>query len=250
MKITIITAVKNGAETIWKCLESVSRQKTEIEHLIIDGGSTDRTCEIIKSFADTELVRHILIQEPDRGIYDAMNKGINRATGDVVGILNADDVYAGEHVLADVKTVFEGSSVDACYGDIVCVSAGNPDRIVRRWKAGKFGRNRFLWGWMPPHPSFFVRKEIYKRLGGFRLDLDTSADYELMLRFLYRHEISTGYLPATLVKMRYGGASSRSIEARIRANRMDRNAWKVNGLRPYLWTLWFKPLRKVFQFIV
>jgi glycosyltransferase involved in cell wall biosynthesis len=216
-----------------------------------------------------------IISEPDKGIYDAMNKGIRLATGDIIGILNADDLYATPDVLAKVAALFDDPAIEACYGDLEYVknsekvpmkrgegdlypaSHGSPltmhrshFTVVRYWKSGVYNRNKFKWGWMPPHPTFFVRRSVYERHGTFNLQLGSAADYELMLRFLYVHGIRTAYLPEVLVLMRAGGASNESLAARIKANRMDRKAWEINGLKPYPWTLLLKPLRKLPQYFL
>ena len=242
--ISIITATFNSASTLRDCLTSVSSQHITTEHLIIDGVSTDKSLAIVNSYP------HIakIISEPDRGIYDAMNKGIALATGDVIGILNSDDFYADRDVLAKVAQVFTKDGVDSCYGDLVYVDPANISRITRVWKSGPFHINNFFWGWMPPHPTFFVRRTLYEKYGMFNLNLGSAADYELMLRFLVKHKITMSYIPEVLVKMRAGGVSNVSLRNRLKANRMDRKAWEVNGLDPFPWTTCLKPLRKIGQF--
>jgi glycosyltransferase len=244
--ISIITATYNSEATLRDCLASVAAQTLEAEHIIVDGRSTDGTMELVRAYPHAA---HRVLSEPDSGMYDAMNKGIGRATGDVVGILNSDDYYASPRVLEWVAQAFRDPAVDACYGDLVYVDAREAGRVVRYWRAGRFERRSMLWGWMPPHPTFFVRRSVYERYGAFNLDLGSAADYEIMLRFLLKHSLSATYIPRVLVKMRTGGASNVSIRARLRANRMDRRAWRVNGLRPYPWTLWAKPLRKLSQWV-
>jgi len=212
-----------------------------------------------------------------------MNKGIAMATGEVIGILNADDFYASPGVLAKVAQVFEDPEVMCCYGDLEYVAAADEGRglrdegaiqnskfntsthfdvvqykslsagiqnfkVVRYWHSGTFTPRSFYWGWMPPHPTFFVRKSVYERFGNFRLDMGSAADYEMMLRLLQKHGLRTVYIPDVLVRMRVGGASNASLTARTKANLMDRRAWEVNGLKPYPWTLFCKPLRKVGQY--
>ena len=243
--ISIITPTYNAEATIGDCLVSINGQKnTFIEHIVIDGGSEDRTGDILKASGH---FTHF-VSEPDNGIYDAMNKGLYLATGEIVGILNADDFYAHEKVLANVLKVFEDSSVNACYGDLQYIDYDNTDKVVRHWRSGEYtSPKQFYWGWMPPHPTFFVRKRVYEKYGLFNLELGSAADYELMLRFAVRHKIKVAYLPEVLVQMRVGGASNKSLKNRLTANQMDRKAWRVNGLMPYPWTLWLKPLRKVPQ---
>ena len=246
IRISVITASYNSAATIRDCLESVRSQRVDSEHIIIDGGSTDGTLEIVNSFSYVSKI----VSEADNGIYDAMNKGITMASGDVVGILNSDDFYAHPDVLTRVAQVFADRSIDSCYGDLNYVDPADTSRIIRRWKSRTFNRNNFYWGWMPPHPTFFVRRSVYEKYGKFDLTLGSSADYELMLRFLVKHKITTAYIPEVLVKMRVGGISNSSIKNRIEANRMDRKAWKANGLKLYPWTTIFKPLSKITQFYV
>jgi glycosyltransferase len=244
--ISIITANFNSAPTLDKCLASVRHQTVDSEHIFIDGGSTDRSLDV----ADRH--RRVLsrvISEPDKGLYDAMNKGLGLASGDVVGFLNADDFYPTRRVLSRVVAIFDDPSVDACYGDLVYVDRANPERVRRFWRAGAYAPNRFYHGWMPPHPTFFVRLSVYERFGGFNLDLGSSADYELMLRFMLKHSIQSVYIPSILVHMQSGGVSNASLSGRIKANRMDRKAWCVNGLRPYPWTLFMKPMSKIFQWV-
>ena len=246
MKISVITAVLNGERTIRDCMESVQKQTCPAEHIIVDVGSTDGTLEIVRVYAEKT---DRLVSGLDCGIYDAMNKGISLATGDVVGILNADDFYPNADVLVKVARIFGDESVDACYGDLDYVDDLDTGRVVQRWRSGPYDINRFYHGWMPPHPAFFVRKTCYETFGHYRLDMGSAADYELMLRLLLKHGRTAAYIPEVLVHMRTGGTSNASLLNRIMANRMDRKAWRVNGLKPWPWTLIFKPLRKVVQYL-
>ena len=249
--ISIVTTVRNGAETLRHCLESVAGQTVPIDHIVVDGGSTDGTLELLrKAQTISRAAGHNFrwITGPDQGIYDGMNKGIGLAAGDVIGTLNADDFYPTPHVLEKVAAVFDDPAVDACYGDLFFVQEKNSAfRVVRSWRAGACSLQRFYWGWMPPHPTFFVRRQVYARHGLYRLDLGTASDYELMLRFVVNHRISIRYIPAVIVHMRAGGVSTRSLKSRWAAHRMDRQAWRANGLTPYPWTVTLKPLRKVSQ---
>jgi len=246
MKISIITVSFNSAATIEATLSSVAAQPyATIEHIIVDGGSTDGTLDIIKRYRSS--LAHV-ITEPDKGIYDAMNKGIALASGYVIGILNADDFYANENVIAQIAKVFEDELVDACYGDLVYVDTILTNKVFRYWRSGDYRPERFYHGWMPPHPAFFARRALYEKHGSFNLALGSSADYELMLRFLLKYGANVVYIPAVLVKMRTGGVSNASLRNRLRANRMDRLAWRINGLHPRPWTMYMKPLSKLKQF--
>lgn len=245
-KISIITVCLNAAHTISDTLSSVATQSyPDIEHIIIDGCSTDDTMRIIHQFPHITKV----ISEKDEGIYFAMNKGIQMATGEVIGILNADDVYAHENVLKNVMVLFQDSKTDAVYGDLDFVEAADLLKVKRSWRSGSYKKNAFYFGWMPPHPTFFVRREMYKQHGMFNTKLNSAADYELMLRLLVKNKIKPAYLKEVIVKMRYGGRSTRSIKNRVVANREDRMAWRLNGLKPYFFTLTLKPLRKLNQYI-
>ena len=243
LMISIITPSLNSAEVVADCIGSVAEQTGEIEHLVIDGQSTDETIGIIERSGFPVKV----LSEPASGIYSAINTGIDKAGGDIIGILHADDFYAAKDVLEKVAAVFDDPAIDACYGDLCYVRRANPDQVVRYWRAGEFHPARFLHGWMPPHPTFFVRRKIYEQFGLYRTDLGTSADYELMVRLMVKHEIKAAYIPGVLVHMRTGGMSNASWSSRIQANRMDRQAWRANGLRPYPWTTIAKPLRKLGQ---
>jgi len=247
LKISIITVVFNGAATINHCIESVLGQDYDsIEYIMIDGNSTDGTKEIIESYGDRI---HKYLSEPDKGIYDAMNKGVKLATGDVIGILNADDFYAGNTIISDVARAIEKNQADACYGDLNYVDSNDESIVKRNWVSGRYKPNSFLLGWMPPHPTFFLRKKCYENFGNFRLDMGSAADYELMLRMIYKHGIKLAYIPKVIVKMRTGGVSNSNIKNRIEANKNDQKAWKINELKPWFFTLWLKPIRKITQFI-
>jgi glycosyltransferase involved in cell wall biosynthesis len=247
MKISIITATYNSAATVKDTLTSVRNQDhPDIEHIIIDGSSVDDTLAIVKTFP------HVVkcVSEKDKGIYDAMNKGIGLATGEVIGILNSDDIYTRSSVLSAVARAFADPAVKTVYADLEYVHASNPHKTLRTWKAGSFRKENFYYGWMPPHPTFFVRKEIYDQVGVFNLSLRSAADYEIMIRILLKHGIPAHYIPGVMVKMRAGGMSNASLLNRLRANAEDRLAWKLNDLRPYFFTLYIKPLRKIPQFLI
>ncbi|MGQ9847423.1 MAG: glycosyltransferase family 2 protein [Bacteroidales bacterium] len=246
MKFSIITAVLNNVDTIEACIKSVASQTySDKEHIIIDGGSTDGSLDVIERYRDNIAK---LVSEPDNGIYDALNKGIRSATGELIGILHADDFFADESVISDVVQLIGKKDIDACYGDIVYVDRYNVDRVVRVWKAGEYKRERFKYGWMPPHTAFFCKSGVYRRLGLLDLDFPLAADYELMLRFLYKHKIRVEYLNRTVVKMRTGG-TSRPGTYTLKAVFENYRAWKKNGLS-YPLTMLFKPFSKMSQFFI
>ena len=246
-KVSIITVSYNSAETIKDTIQSVVDQDYDnIEYLIVDGKSSDNTLEIVESFGD-QISK--VVSEKDNGIYDALNKGINMATGDLVAILNSDDVYASNQVISSIVSLMNAEGTDTAYADLVYVDRFDLNKVIRYWKSGAYKQGIFLKGWMPPHPTFFVKKEVYNKLGVFNLSLRTAADYEIMLRILHKHQTSVSYLPETIVRMRVGGVSNMSLKNRIKANREDKKAWELNGLKPGPMTLLFKPLSKIFQYI-
>ncbi len=245
MKISIITVVLNGEQTITDTIESVLTQTYQnIEYIIIDGESNDQTLEIIKSYGNQ--INH-WISEPDQGLYDAMNKGIHLATGDIVGILNSDDIYAHQHIIEIVAKAFKQQQTDSLYGDIKLTSK-DLKKTIRFWRAGNFNKDSLKKGWHPPHPSFFVKRHVYQTYGQFNTDFKIAADYELMLRFLYRYEISSSYIPEIFVKQRVGGKSNKNIINICKANLECCKAFMINDL-PFNPLLFFlKPLSKISQF--
>lgn len=246
MKISVITACLNNADTIEATLRSVTEQElVELEYIIIDGGSSDKTMEIVNAYK-SKIAR--IISDKAEGIYFALNKGIDLATGEVIAFLHADDVYANAQVLSKVMKTMEGKKVDSVYGDLYYVDRNDLSKVIRNWKAGEFKKDSFFKGWMPPHPAFFLRKSCYEKFGKFNTTFRSAADYELMLRMLQKNKISVAYLPEVLVKMRVGGVSNVSLKNRVKANREDKRAWKVNGLKPGLFTMIRKPLSKLSQF--
>lgn len=245
MKISIITATFNSAATIRDTLECIRLQDySDVEHIIIDGGSTDGTLEIVREFPHVQKI----ISEKDEGIYDAMNKGIAASSGNVIGILNSDDIYTDSSVISLIAKTFATAQVMASYADLQFVQRDNLEKVVRTWKAGNYNRRSFYYGWMPPHPTFFVRKEVYDKAGTFNKSLKSAADYELMLRVLLKYEIPAHYINKVIIKMRVGGMSTASFRNRIKANMQDRMAWKINNLSPHPFTLYLKPMRKLGQF--
>lgn len=321
MKISLITACYNSEATIGRTLSSVAAQKGEIavEHVIQDGGSTDGTLGMIENYAQNGIRRMVngegeivngsepvrcvntcsgskeelprldvlFRSEPDGGFYDAINKGIERASGEVIGLINGDDWLADDQVLADVGALFAADSeLDLVYGDLdyvdpaslsatprqggkfrdgrskLSVGSGQmggdfggarqgmpfEHRVTRHWVAGEYSFSAMRNGWMPPHPTIYVRKRVFEEFGGYRLDLGSAADYEWIVRVMAREKLKCAYLPRVMVKMLVGGQSNESFSARLKANRNDLRAWKLNGLRPYPWFALAKPLRKIKQF--
>ena len=227
LKISIITVCYNSATTIKDTITSVASQSyPSVEHVIVDGASKDSTMEIVKASSSVTN----FVSEPDNGIYDAMNKGIGMVTGDVIGTLNADDFYADENVLAEVAEVFENPDIDACYADLVYVAQTDTKKILRYWKSRVFSPGLFKRGWMPAHPTFFVRRHLYEELGGFDLDYKLQADFELTMRFLEIYRINAVYIPRIIVRMRVGGASNQSLSNIIKGNIEAYNACKKNHL--------------------
>jgi len=230
MKVSIITVSLNSADTIEACIRSVSGQThADIEHISVDGQSVDGTRDIIERCRDHFAVR---LNEKDGGLYEAMNKGLALARGDLVGFLNSDDVFASEDIIGRLAEIVEANGLDSCYGDIIYVDGRDPRRIVRYWRSGPYDPNNFRKGWMPPHPGFFARKAVYDRYGVFNLEFPVVADYEIMLRFLYKHRISCGYMPRVVVRKRTGGITRPSPFNVVRNNAACYRAWIANGLKP------------------
>lgn len=246
MKISVITAVFNARETVADAIESVlSQVHSDIELIVIDGASVDGTKAILETFRQG---MDVFISEPDNGIYDALNKGIAHATGDVVGFLHADDLYADEHVLAGIAAAFADPAVDAVYGDLVYVSKSDPGRVIRYWQAGGVSRRKLQYGWMPPHPTFYVRRSVYERMGAFDTSFHIASDYDCMLRFLGQGQLRCMYLPKVLVKMRVGGKSNRSLSNILRKSLEDYRALKKNGAGGLPALIW-KNVSKLPQFM-
>lgn len=246
LKISIITVCYNSAKTIENTIQSVVSQDYEnIEYILVDGKSSDDTLKIIEKYKSNILK---IISEKDDGIYFAINKGIAFATGDVIAVLHADDFYTNPRIISEVANAFIEKKVDTVYGDLQYVDRNDVSIIKRNWKSESYNKENFLKGWMPPHPAFFVKKECYAKFGLFNTSLKSAADYELMLRLLYKHDCSTAYIPEVLVKMRVGGKSNVTFMNRIKANREDKKAWLMNGLKPGIFTFIRKPLSKLGQF--
>jgi len=245
LKVSIITITYNSELTLRDTIESVIHQSySNIEYIIIDGQSTDGTLQIVDSYKNNITT---LVSEKDNGLYDALNKGIALATGDIIGIIHSDDFYTDNFVIENIVKTFEQNNADAVYADLYYVDRDDANKIFRKWKSGNYKHGQFLNGWMPPHPTFFAKKSCYDKYGSFNLSLVSAADYELMLRFIHKHKIKLAYLPEFIIKMRVGGKSNISLKNRIRANNEDRKAWKINNLKPHFYSLYLKPLRKIIQ---
>jgi len=244
IKISLITVVYNAQNTIDRCLDSVVRQKfNNIQYIVIDGGSTDGTIQIINKYGDNI---DLFVSEADNGIYDAMNKGISLATGDIIGTLNADDFLADADILSDVANIFEQQNVSILYGDLDFIDPNG--KVVRKWRSAEYKSGMFNWGWMPPHPTFYCKKELFDKLGGYKLDYGSAADYELMLRFIHAYKANVFYLDKVLIKMFIGGISNKNLTNRVKALLYDLKAMRNNDiLFPFI-TVIFKPLRKIMQF--
>jgi glycosyltransferase involved in cell wall biosynthesis len=244
-----VTATWNCATTIADCLHSVASQSyTEREHVVIDGASSDGTLDFLQMRSHQLAV---LVSEPDRGIYDALNKGIAHASGDVVGFLHADDLYAHADVLAHIAAAFEDApDLCAVYGDLQYVRKNDTADVVRQWKSAPFSAGRLAWGWMPPHPTLYVRREWYARIGGLDIRYRIAADYFSILQLFTQPGFKAAYLPEVLVKMRLGGASNRSIKAIVQKSREDWDALRrarvgaLGGVGALMW----KNLSKIGQF--
>lgn len=248
LKISIITITYNSAQTIEATLHSILSQKyNNVELIVIDGKSTDGTLAIIDKYKNG-IAR--LVSEKDNGLYHALNKGISKCTGDIIGILHSDDLYYNTHVLNDIAEAFENNNeVQALYGDLVFVDRSDIHKIKRVWHSGQYKTGAFNWGWMPPHPTFYVRSEVYKNYGVFNTTLKYAADYELMLRFIHIKKVKLIYLPQVMVKMRLGGISNFSFTNKWKAHLEDRKAWKINGLYANPLKLILKPLSKINQYL-
>ncbi|EMC7915986.1 glycosyltransferase [Enterobacter kobei] len=245
MRISIITATYNSEKTLHDTLLSLEKQTyDDIEYIIIDGASKDNTLLVVKSCKRVTTI----ISEPDSGIYDALNKGIKAATGDIIGFLHSDDILAYDDAITDVAETFRNTGCDAVYGDLEYVSQTDTNKRVRLWKSGAFSRKKMLLGWMPPHPSFYMKRSLYLELGNFSLDYRISADYDSLLRYILKNKISIAYIPKVLTKMRVGGISNRSFSSMVNKSLEDIRVMKSNGI---VWplALAYKNLSKLPQFI-
>ena len=246
MKVSIITATYNSAATIADTLKSLEGQTyPDIEYIIIDGASKDNTLDFIKQHSSRVTT---MISEPDKGIYDALNKGINAATGDIVGFLHSDDLFAYPDAVKDIVATFKNSNCEASYADLEYVSKDDTDKIIRLWKSGAYSRDKLKNGWMPPHPTFYMKRDLYKKHGLFDLNFNIAADYDALLRYLWTNKVKLSYVPKVVMKMRVGGASNRSLKNIIEKTKEDISALKNNNI---FWpsALFIKNFSKIPQFI-
>ena len=251
MKITLITATFNSEKNITDCLRSVAEQSfSNIEHIIIDGGSTDKTPDIVKSFQGVSR----WISEPDNGIYDALNKGIQLATGDIIGFLHSDDMLAFPDTLQNIINIYNAANnnretVHGVYGNLIFTDSQNTDKIVRTWQSKPFNRKNVKYGWMPPHPTLFLRKEVYEKHGYFDTSFKIAGDYNFVLKIMLDKDLNLKFVPKIIIRMRTGGASTGSIKGIILKSREDIRALHNNGFKYPLAVLAVKNLRKLPQLL-
>lgn len=246
MKISVITAVRNARDTVAYALESaLAQDHPDIELIVVDGASTDGTLDALRPY-EGRITR--LVSEPDIGPYDAMNKGLALATGEAVGFLHADDCYADTRVLSRIAAALEDPGVDACYGDLLYVGRDDPSRVIRRWQADPYHPRLLARGWMPPHPTFYAKRSVYERFGGFDLGYRIAGDYDCLLRFLGTGRVECVYIPEILVHMRTGGTSNGSLGNILHKSVEDYRALRCNCVGG-IWTLLLKNLRKLPQFL-
>lgn len=243
-KVSIITVCLNSGATIAETVDSVlSQDYKNTEYIVIDGASSDNTMDILRSYGDRI---HKLVSEQDEGLYDAMNKAIDMATGDVIGILNSDDIYDNENVLTQVMREFSTKRVDSVFGDLFYFKPKKPHKPIRHFRGRYFRPGMIRMGVLPPHPTFFVRKEVYDKYGKFDLQYRYAADFDLMARLLYVHKISYSYLPRNLVRMRIGGISTGSWKRMIEINKEDLRSCRTHGIPTNMFMLHLKYFLKMF----
>ena len=249
MKISIITATYNSAQTLGHTIESVIRQTyPDIEYIIVDGASTDDTLQIVKRYEPQLRGKMKWLSEKDHGIYDAMNKGIQMATGDIVGILNSDDYFTSDDIIEQMASAFHDESIDAVYGDIHFIRNGQPDKCIRYYPSKKFSPIWLRFGFMPAHPSFYCRRKIFKKAGLYKTDYQIGSDYEMMVRLFMKHHIKARYLPIDFVTMRTGGASTRNVRSRLQLIKDDVRGCRENGIYTNALMVSVKFLYKIFEF--
>jgi glycosyltransferase involved in cell wall biosynthesis len=250
MKISIITACYNNSTYLRTTIESVLNQTyPDIEYIIVDGNSTDGTTDLIRSYEPAFGNRLKWLSEPDRGMYDAMNKGIRMASGEIVGILNSDDFYNHTDCIERIAEIFQSSAIDSCFADIRFVNPENLGKTIRYYSSANFNPEKFRFGFMPAHPTFFVRKNYFDQIGYYKTDYRIAADFELLIRFLYCHKLSYSYTPLDMIKMRTGGKSTESWKSNYILNKEIVRACKENGVYTNLLILLLKYFVKMFEFV-
>lgn len=246
MKISVVTAVFNRADTIADAVQSVRAQRYEqVEHIVQDGGSTDGTLDVLEELSAPQM---LLESQRDGGIYEGINRGISRASGDVIGLMHSDDLFSGPDILDRVAEALRDDGIDGVYGDLVYVRADDPGRVVRSWTSGQYEPRLLKKGWMPPHPTLYLRRDVFERWGAYDTNFRIAADYEAMLRWLVKGRIRLVYIPTVMVRMRVGGESNRSIRHIIRKSREDYRAMRRHGVGGF-GTLLSKNVSKIGQFI-
>ena len=264
MRISLITACYNNVGVLTDNLISVRNQyrrqsaeqgsnRFQLEHLFQDGGSTDGSLDLLEDYKISVEYPVLIFSGQDEGFYDAINRGIQRSTGDIMGLLNADDWFSSDDVLQAITKEFANNpDLDILYADMDFVTQASnlkEFKVTREWRSGNFSKNRMRYGWIPPHPTIYVRRRVIERAGIYRLDMGSSADFEWMLRILFMNDFKISYIPKVLVNMRLGGQSTASLRNRLLANNNDRKAWELNGLKPAPGFRLIKPLRKLLQWI-
>jgi len=247
LKVSLITVVYNGEKYIEDCVRSVICQTyNDIEYIVIDGGSTDSTLSILEKYKSNI---NYFISEKDKGMYDALNKGIDQANGDIIGILNADDMLAADDVISNIVACFKNNKPDAVYGNLNYINPADANQIIRKWVSKQFTKRDIELGWMPAHPTLYLKKELFGRLGNYSLNFGTAADYELMLRYLYRYQIKAVFLNQLIVNMRMGGMSNASFKHRYHAFINDYKAIKANDVSFPLLAIAAKKISKIKQYL-
>lgn len=247
MKISVITVVYNGEKYLEQCIQSVLAQNYhDLEYLVIDGGSKDRSLAIIDKYRSQI---DFVLSENDRGMYDALNKGIHQAKGEVIGILNADDMFASNDVISSIANAFTDTQVDISYGNLNYVDPDNPEKIIRRWVSKPFSKDLIQKGWMPAHPTFYAKRDLFNKFGTYSLNFNSAADYELMVRFLTKPNIRAKFIDKLMVNMRTGGMSNASLKHRYRALVNDYKALRVNKVPFAAIVVTLKKMQKITQFL-
>jgi glycosyltransferase involved in cell wall biosynthesis len=247
MKVSVITACYNSARTIADTIRSVAGQThRDIEHIVVDGGSTDGTLDVIRSHR-ASIAK--LVPGPDKGIYDALNKGLAQSSGEVIGLLHADDVYAGNDVIASIVEEFRAHSPDAVYGNVAFVKSDDVERIVRVYRSSRFRPSRIGWGWMPAHPAIFLSAAVFEKFGGFRTDYAIAGDFEFVARTFSAAGFKYRYVPKVLVKMRMGGISTKGWRSTVTLNREVLRACRENGIRSNYLKILSKYPAKALEFL-